>query len=139
MTGVKIRVTKNLITSNQLKQGDIIYVTLDPSMGYETKTNRPCIVVSNNFFNHHYNTAWVLPISSSAKYVNLPRYEHSPMFITINKRRTNRNDKNHRFIYGTVMVQHLRGIDPRQRCMYGTIANAKELLPQIRRCISASI
>lgn len=128
-----------MVISNQLKQGDVIYVSLDSALGYETRKTRPCIVVSNNYFNHHYNKVWTMPISSSKKYLTQKRYTESPMFITFHKQRTNRNDRGHQYIFGTIMVQHLRSIDPRKRCYKGAIANLKNKIPLIRLCIQMSI
>lgn len=41
----------------QAKQGDIIWLTLDPQAGHEQKGRRPALVVSNNSFNGFAKTA----------------------------------------------------------------------------------
>lgn len=48
------------------KQGDIIWITLDPQAGHEQKGRRPAIVVSNNTFNDFSRTtAMVCPITNT--------------------------------------------------------------------------
>lgn len=48
------------------KQGDIIWITLDPQAGHEQKGRRPAIVVSNNSFNNFTGaTAMVCPITNT--------------------------------------------------------------------------
>lgn len=46
------------------KQGDIIYVTLDPRKGHEQRGRRPSLVVSNDSFNKHTNMLKVVPITN---------------------------------------------------------------------------
>jgi mRNA interferase MazF len=86
-------------------QGDIIWVDLDPARGNETKKRRPCVVVSNEHYNHYFNTILVIPISSAEKYLSIKKYQISPLFISID----------HHPIYGTAMLQHIRAIDPSKR------------------------
>ncbi|EEI71811.1 toxin-antitoxin system, toxin component, MazF family [Lentilactobacillus hilgardii ATCC 27305] len=50
-----------------IKQGDIVYVDLEPSKGNKMRKTRPWLVVSNNDYNRYFNTTLVLPISSSSK------------------------------------------------------------------------
>ena len=48
------------------RQGDIIWLTLDPQAGHEQKGRRPAIVVSNNRFNNFVKTsAMVCPITNT--------------------------------------------------------------------------
>jgi mRNA interferase MazF len=50
------------------KQGDIIWITLDPQAGHEQKGRRPAIVVSNNKFNDFTKTgAMICPITNTDK------------------------------------------------------------------------
>jgi mRNA interferase MazF len=51
------------------RQGDIIWLTLDPQAGHEQKGRRPALVVSNNTFNSlaFNNGAMVCPITSKDK------------------------------------------------------------------------
>lgn len=48
------------------KQGDIVWITLDPQAGHEQKGRRPALVVSNNTFNNFVKTAAMLcPITNT--------------------------------------------------------------------------
>lgn len=50
------------------KQGDIIWITLDPQAGHEQKGRRPALVVSNNAFNDFAKTgAMICPITNTDK------------------------------------------------------------------------
>ena len=50
------------------KQGDIIWISLDPQAGHEQKGRRPAIVASNNTFNAFMKTAAMLcPITNTGK------------------------------------------------------------------------
>lgn len=89
----------------KLKQGDVIFVDLDPTKGVEVAKKRPCVVVSNQFYNRYLNTVLVVPISSSLKYQE-PKYQESPLFIDLPENEV---------IHGTILTQHLRAIDPNRR------------------------
>ncbi|HJZ23361.1 MAG TPA: type II toxin-antitoxin system PemK/MazF family toxin [Candidatus Babeliales bacterium] len=55
---------------NNLKpsRGEVWFVNLDPTVGHEQAKTRPCLVISNNIFNHgHANLHIVLPITSKNK------------------------------------------------------------------------
>ena len=49
------------------KQGDIIYLDLNPTKGHEQYGIRPAIVISNNTFNQFTKMAIVCPITSNTK------------------------------------------------------------------------
>lgn len=80
-------------------------INLDPAKGTETKKKRPCLVVSNDHYNRYFNTALVVPISTSDKYRTLEKYVKSPLFIRIDKGK----------IQGTALLQHVRAVDPTKR------------------------
>lgn len=84
-----------------LQQGDILWIDLNPAKGSEIKKKRPCIIISNQNYNHFFNTSLVLPISSSDKYRNNLKYAESPFFETVDL--TN--------IHGTILLQHLRAVN----------------------------
>ncbi|GED50108.1 type II toxin-antitoxin system PemK/MazF family toxin [Carnobacterium maltaromaticum] len=46
------------------KQGDIILVNFDPSLGHEQKDQRPALVVSANLLSKTSPFTWVVPISN---------------------------------------------------------------------------
>lgn len=85
----------------KLNQGDILWINLNPAKGPEIKKRRPCVIVSNHNYNHFFNTALFLPISSSIKYNESPKYKDSPFFIPV--------DTNN--IHGTILLQHLRALN----------------------------
>jgi mRNA interferase MazF len=50
------------------RQGDIIWITLDPRIGHEQKGRRPALVVSNNTFHNITNSAaMICPITHKDK------------------------------------------------------------------------
>lgn len=50
----------------EARQGDIIWITLDPQTGHEQRGRRPAIVVSNNTFNSFAKSAaMVCPITNT--------------------------------------------------------------------------
>lgn len=83
------------------KQGDIVWIDLNPSRGTGISKKRPCVIVSNNNYNHFFNTALILPISSSSKYQSEQKYIESPFFIPLHSNK----------IYGTILLQHLRAVN----------------------------
>lgn len=87
------------------RQGDIYFFNLNPTKGSEEQKTRPCLIISNNHYNHFFNTVMVIPIYSAAKYQTEERYRQSPLFVPIKRGA----------IAGTALLQHLRTIDPRYR------------------------
>lgn len=85
-------------------QGDIFYFNLNPSKGTEMQKKRPCLIISNNNYNHVFNTVIVVPISSSKKYFQ-KKYVESPLFVEVKKDLVN----------GTILLQHIRSVDPKSR------------------------
>lgn len=53
-----------------IKQYDIYWVTLDPTVGAEINKTRPCIVISPDEINYYLKTVLVAPITSTVK--NIP-------------------------------------------------------------------
>lgn len=53
------------------EQGDIIWLTFDPSSGKEIIKRRPAYVVSRKLFNEHTGLALVAPISSTVRGIKL--------------------------------------------------------------------
>ena len=50
-----------------VKQYDIHWVNLDPTVGSEIKKTRPCLIISPNFSNKILNTLLVAPITSAIR------------------------------------------------------------------------
>jgi mRNA interferase MazF len=50
-----------------IKQYEIFWVDLDPSVGHEIKKIRPCIVISPNEMNFNINTVIIAPMTTKSK------------------------------------------------------------------------
>jgi mRNA interferase MazF len=48
-----------------MNRGDIYYVTLDPTVGHETRKTRPCLIVSSNANNVVRQMVTVVPLTSN--------------------------------------------------------------------------
>jgi mRNA interferase MazF len=51
------------------KRGDVYWVTLDPTVGSETKKTRPCVIISNDAQNKKSLGVIIAPITSQVKAV----------------------------------------------------------------------
>ena len=76
-----------------VKQGDIIQISFDPSIGHEQKKTRPALVVSSNRFNVLTRAALLCPISHAKDF---PLHIDLPAGI--------RTD-------GKVLCEHIRSMD----------------------------
>ena len=76
------------------KQGDIVYVDLDPTKGHEQRGTRPAIVISNNVFNEHTKMVILCPITSNTK--DFPTH-----YILEDTKK----------IVGAVLCEHIRSMD----------------------------
>lgn len=76
------------------RQGDIIFLDFNPTIGHEQKGYRPAIVISNNTFNDNAKMAIVLPITSNTK-------EFPTHYIL----------KNTNKIIGAVLCEYVKSID----------------------------
>ena len=50
-----------------VKQYDIVWVNLDPTIGSEIKKTRPCVVISPDVSNRLLNTVLIAPITSTLR------------------------------------------------------------------------
>lgn len=80
------------------KQGDIVYVDLNPVKGHEQKGLRPAIVISNNIFNEKTHMSIMCPITSNVK--EFPTHYLLEDSIKIK---------------GSVLCEHIRSIDYQER------------------------
>lgn len=76
------------------KQGDIVYLDLNPTKGHEQFGNGPAIVISNNIFNNNTKMAIVCPITSNIK-------EFPTHYLLEDTKK----------IKGSVLCEHIRSID----------------------------
>ncbi len=50
-----------------IKQYDIFLINLDPTIGYEIKKSRPCVVISPNEMNNNIKTVIIAPMTSKSR------------------------------------------------------------------------
>ncbi|KEG16391.1 type II toxin-antitoxin system PemK/MazF family toxin [Bartonella bacilliformis] len=62
-----------------MKRGEIWFVSLDPTSGYEQKGMRPVLIVSPEAFNHVTKTPIVLPITSGGNFARTTGFAVSLM------------------------------------------------------------
>lgn len=97
------------------KQGDIVYVDLDPTKGHEQRGTRPAIVISNNVFNEHTKMVVLCPITSNTK--DFPTH-----YILEDSKK----------IVGAVLCEHIRSMDYETRKIrFVEEASEKDLLSVI--------
>lgn len=59
-----------LLNSNpmiKIKQGDIVWASLDPIKGHEQAGLRPVLILQNDLFNEHLNTVLVVPLTTNLR------------------------------------------------------------------------
>jgi mRNA interferase MazF len=83
-----------MVNSYIPKQGDIIFLNMDPTRGHEQRDFRPGIVISNYIFNKYTKMALVCPITSNEK--EFP---------------THYQLKSTSEVHGSVLCEHIRSID----------------------------
>lgn len=76
------------------KQGDVVFLDFNPTIGHEQRGFRPAVVVSTNVFNQNTKMVIVCPITSNEK-----------EFPTHYKLKDTKN------IHGSVLCEHIRSID----------------------------
>jgi mRNA interferase MazF len=76
-----------------IKQYEVYWIDLEPSVGSEPKKIRPCVIVSPDEMNRHLNTVVVCPLTSTLK-----GYKCRVAAIVAGKK-------------GEIMLDHLRGLD----------------------------
>ena len=55
-----------MVESTEIKRGDVVLVSLDPTKGQEIKKARPCVVVSPDELNQHLRTFIVAPMTTGS-------------------------------------------------------------------------
>ena len=80
------------------KQGDIVYLDFNPTIGHEQSGVRPGIVVSSSIYNQYTKMAIVLPITSNTK-------EFPTHYLLEDSKK----------IKGSVLCEHIKSIDYESR------------------------
>ncbi len=80
------------------RQGQVLKLDLDPTLGHEQKGYRPVLVVSASLFNKHTGFCWVAPITTPKK--GLPNEIYLPEGLSV---------------HGALLLSQLRSIDWRAR------------------------
>ena len=76
------------------KQGDVVFLDFNPTIGHEQKEFRPAVVISNNIFNINTKMVMICPITSNEK-----------EFPTHYKLEDTKK------VHGAVICEHIRSID----------------------------
>lgn len=79
-----------------VRQYEIFWVNLDPTIGHEVKKTRPCVVISPDEMNQHMGTVIIAPVTSTLKVYP------SRVICKIKERR------------GTVMLDQIRTVDKKR-------------------------
>lgn len=53
-----------------IKQGDILWASLNPTKGHEQPGLRPVLILQNDLFNEHLNTVLVVPLTTNLRTKN---------------------------------------------------------------------
>lgn len=83
-----------MVKSYVPKQGDIVFLDFNPTIGHEQKGYRPAVVISNEIFNKNTKMVILCPITSNTK--NFPTH-----YLL----------KDSKKIKGSVLCEHIRSID----------------------------
>jgi mRNA interferase MazF len=75
---------------SMVKRGDIVMVSLDPTLGSEQAKTRPAVVIQHDELNTYSNTTIIVPITSKV-------HKNYPMHVAIET--------------GTIKVEQIRCID----------------------------
>lgn len=103
-------------------QGQVLKLSLDPTLGHEQKGYRPVLVVSAGVFNKHTGFCWVVPITTPQK--GLPNEIRLPEGLAV---------------HGTLLLSQLRSIDWRARPFSVACAVPAAFLEDILARLSAVI
>jgi mRNA interferase MazF len=87
-----------MVTRQAPRQGQLLKLDLDPTLGHEQKGFRPVLVASATIFNRHTGFCWIIPVTTPQK--GLPAEIRLPEGLPI---------------YGTLLLSQLRAIDWRAR------------------------
>ena len=98
-------------TQSRIQRGDIYLISLDPTVGSETKKTRPCVIVSNNLQNSVSGRVIIIPITSKLSQIY-------PFEVKIKVGN----------IEGKAMADQIRSIDKARLQKYLGIVNKSDLI-----------
>ncbi len=114
-----------MISSNEIKKGDIYYAVLDPIIGSEQNGTRPVVVVQNNKGNKYSPTILVAPITSKLNLkANIPTHIIIKAFGRI------KNDS-------IILLEQVRVLDKKRLKSYLCSLNSKQIKMVDKALISA--
>lgn len=102
------------------RQGQVIKLNLNPTLGHEQRGYRPVLVVSATFFNRRSGFCWIVPITSSLK--GLPNETRLPDGLPI---------------HGTLLLSQLRAVDWRARSFVPACFVPPEFLQDVNDILEA--
>lgn len=103
-----------------VKQGDIIYVDFDPTLGHEQKGNRPAVVISNNTFNTKTSgLIIILPITHTIR-------SGFPLHVDLDSRTK---------IQGQILCEQLKTIDTQARVVKKVEKLPDDLLDRVIKIV----
>lgn len=103
-----------------VKQGNIIFVDFNPTVGREQSGHRPGVVVSNNaFIKNTTGLALVLPITSTMR-------TNFPLHVSLDERT---------IVQGQIMCEQIKTIDTRMRSIKIVESIPDDLLQKILKII----
>jgi mRNA interferase MazF len=84
-----------------MKQFDIYWVNLDPTIGKETKKTRPCVIIQSNLVNANSSTFLIAPL--------LPEHKNWPFVVNVSPDTKNNIDKDRH-----INLKQLRAVDSKR-------------------------
>jgi mRNA interferase MazF len=105
-----------------VKQGEIIKLDLNPTMGHEQSGYRPVLVVSNDCFNQRTNLALVCPISGTKN--------GFPLHVELDSRTKTQ---------GEIRCEQIKAIDPQARKYVFVETVPKNILQEVVDIVYGSI
>ncbi len=87
------------MVDKNLKRGDIVSISFDPSLGHEQRGLRPAVVVSHDLYNESANVVLFCPITSTKK--------NFPFDVLLDSADSN--------VSGYILVNHIKSFDKRER------------------------
>lgn len=106
-------------------RGEIWFVNLNPTVGHEQAKTRPCLVISNDAFNHGYaHLHVILPLTSKNKnnplHVRIPQGEaelEKESFVLCDQMRTVSRQRFKGRSFGSISDETLEVIEDRVRIL----------------------